>query len=128
MDMIVINIKRNLTSWRSEFAMFFCSIYFISNRWPLTKTKYVLDFPCTGWMRWLTKAYKKKKKAKKYSIIFTGRTVITEHMLANTEKRLCIVNVYCPMAIVENKERYSFKMKFYQLLEDRCRALELAGK
>ena len=61
-------------------------------------------------------------------LIFTqGRTIITEHQLENGD-HLCIVNVYCPMAFFENKERYEFKMKFYQLLEARCRALENAGK
>ena len=56
-----------------------------------------------------------------------GRAIITEHLLKG-EKRLCIVNVYCPMAMVDNEERYLFKMKFYQLLELRCRQLEKAGK
>ncbi|XP_066932993.1 DNA-(apurinic or apyrimidinic site) endonuclease 2-like [Clytia hemisphaerica] len=56
-----------------------------------------------------------------------GRVIITEHKLEDG-RYLCIVNVYCPKAVVDNKERYEFKMKFYHLLEMRCRHLEKAGK
>jgi len=59
--------------------------------------------------------------------VYLGRTVITEHELDSGE-RICIVNVYCPMAVTENKERFEFKMNFYKLLEARCRKLEQAGK
>lgn len=53
--------------------------------------------------------------------------MITEHEDENGD-RVCIVNVYCPMAIEENEERYAFKLNFYKLLEARCRALRTAGK
>lgn len=59
--------------------------------------------------------------------VVLGRCVITEHEDENDD-RVCIVNVYCPMAIEENEERYTFKLNFYKLLETRCRALKEAGK
>ena len=56
-----------------------------------------------------------------------GRAIITEHKIDN-KKHICIVNVYCPRADVENKERYTYKMNFYQLLEARCKSMIKAGK
>ena len=41
---------------------------------------------------------------------------------------LTVVNVYCPRADPDCPDgRETFKMKFYKLLEIRCRALERAG-
>lgn len=50
------------------------------------------------------------------------------------ERRMVIVNVYCPMydrardEKGEGLSRLEYKMKFYRLLEARCTALEKAGK
>ena len=43
---------------------------------------------------------------------------------------LVVFNVYCPMVDRENvnAERLSYKMMFYSVLQDRCTALERAGK
>ena len=40
---------------------------------------------------------------------------------------LAVVNVYCPRADPDDVDRETFKMKFYKLLELRCRALERSG-
>lgn len=41
---------------------------------------------------------------------------------------LSIINVYCPHADPDRyEERMSFKLDFYQLLEDRAQALRTAG-
>lgn len=50
------------------------------------------------------------------------------------EQRLVVLNVYCPMYDPardkdgEGVARLDFKMNFYRLLEERCSALERAGK
>ena len=65
--------------------------------------------------------------------------MLTEHCLSGTdslpdEKRLVIINVYCPMYDPERDkegeslDRLQFKINFYRLLEERCAALEKAGK
>ena len=43
---------------------------------------------------------------------------------------LVVINVYCPMVDRENvnTERLDYKMLFYSVLQDRCTALERAGK
>ncbi|TYZ51968.1 hypothetical protein PybrP1_009065 [[Pythium] brassicae (nom. inval.)] len=49
-----------------------------------------------------------------------GRCVITDH------EAFVLLNVYCPA--VRNSERLEFKLAFHQLLQDRVRALQRAGK
>ena len=50
------------------------------------------------------------------------------------ERRMVIVNVYCPMYDPARDEkgeglsRLTFKLNFYRLLEARCSALEREGK
>ena len=50
------------------------------------------------------------------------------------ERRLVVLNVYCPMYDPardkdgEGVARLDYKMNFYRLLEERCSALERAGK
>lgn len=49
-----------------------------------------------------------------------GRCVITDH------EAFVLLNVYCPA--VRNSERLEYKLAFHQLLQDRVRALQRAGK
>ena len=80
-----------------------------------------------------------------------GRAVITEHICEEGEtgdcgdgedvivgrgrrkvqsSNLVVINVYVPMVDRENvnADRLNYKMLFYSLLQDRCTALEQAGK
>ena len=44
---------------------------------------------------------------------------------------LAVVNVYCPMVDVDrgiDLDRLEYKLKFYSALQERCTALEKAGK
>lgn len=56
-----------------------------------------------------------------------GRAILTEHQ-TNFGRNIVIINVYCPRADPEKPERLTFKLKFYQLLQQRAEALLLAGK
>jgi AP endonuclease-2 len=51
-----------------------------------------------------------------------GRTVLTEHL--DTEgNHVVIINLYCPRAELDNKERTEFKLKFYSLVQKKCKCL-----
>jgi hypothetical protein len=51
-----------------------------------------------------------------------GRVVLTEHV--DTESNhVVVMNLYCPRAELDNKERTKFKLKFYSLVEKKCKAL-----
>ena len=63
--------------------------------------------------------------------------MLTEHTCGDVRgvtgdigQTLVVINVYCPMVDRENinKERLSYKMLFYSVLQDRCIALEQAGR
>ena len=56
-----------------------------------------------------------------------GRAMLTEHRLVDG-KSVVIVNVYCPRADKENKDRVDFKLKFYKLLQERAETLVKAGR
>ena len=56
-----------------------------------------------------------------------GRAILTEHKLVD-DKSVVIINVYCPRADKENKERVDFKLKFYKILQDRAEAIVTAGR
>lgn len=56
-----------------------------------------------------------------------GRAMLTEHRL-DDGKSVVIVNVYCPRADKENKDRVDFKLKFYKLLQERAETLVKAGR
>ena len=56
-----------------------------------------------------------------------GRAILTEHTLPEG-KSVVIINVYCPRADKENKERVDFKMNFYKLLQERAESLVNAGR
>ena len=56
-----------------------------------------------------------------------GRTILTEHRLVDG-KSVVIINVYCPRADKENKERVDFKLKFYKLLQERAEAIVKTGR
>ena len=46
-------------------------------------------------------------------------------------QQLVVVNVYCPMVDVDrgiDQDRLEFKLRFYSVLQERCTALERAGK
>ena len=51
---------------------------------------------------------------------------------SSPEKRqLVVMNVYCPMVDVDrgiDQDRLEYKLKFYSALQERCTALEKAGK
>ena len=51
-----------------------------------------------------------------------GRAVLTEHSFPDC-KNVVIINVYCPRADKENKDRVNFKLRFYKLLQERAEAL-----
>ena len=51
-----------------------------------------------------------------------GRAILTEHSFADG-KNVVIINVYCPRADKENKDRVNFKLRFYKLLQERAEAL-----
>ena len=63
-----------------------------------------------------------------------GRAILTEHMIEREGGggggSLVVINVYVPMVDRDNvnEERLSYKMLFYSVLQDRCTALEQAGK
>ena len=47
------------------------------------------------------------------------------------QQQLVVVNVYCPMVDVDrgiDLDRLDYKLKFYAALQERCTALEKAGK
>ena len=56
-----------------------------------------------------------------------GRAMLTEHRL-DDGKSVVIINVYCPRADKENKDRVDFKLKFYKLLQERAETLVKAGR
>lgn len=56
-----------------------------------------------------------------------GRAILTEHTLADG-KSVVIINVYCPRADKENKERVDYKLKFYKLLQERAESLINTGR
>ncbi|XP_028398255.1 DNA-(apurinic or apyrimidinic site) lyase 2-like [Dendronephthya gigantea] len=51
-----------------------------------------------------------------------GRTILTEH-LDGEGRHVVIMNLYCPRADLDNKERIEFKLKFYTLVEEKCKSL-----
>lgn len=64
-----------------------------------------------------------------------GRSVITEHLVSDdhrtSRKSLVVINVYCPMvdeSVADNQSRMEYKLKFYAVLRERCKALEKKGK
>ena len=68
-----------------------------------------------------------------------GRAVLTEHTIQlsqngdkrSTHRQLVVVNVYCPMVDIDrgiDLDRLDYKLKFYAALQERCTALEKAGK
>ena len=56
-----------------------------------------------------------------------GPAILTEHTLPEGNS-VVIINVYCPRADKENKERVDFKMNFYKLLQERAESLVNAGR
>ena len=49
----------------------------------------------------------------------------------SSHRQLVVVNVYCPMVDVDrgiDPDRLDYKLKFYAALQERCTALEKAGK
>ncbi|KAL9959776.1 hypothetical protein ACROYT_G033131 [Oculina patagonica] len=56
-----------------------------------------------------------------------GRAILTEHRLVD-DKSVVIINVYCPRADKENKDRVDFKLKFYKLLQERAEAIVKEGR
>ena len=52
----------------------------------------------------------------------SGRAILTEHSFPDG-KNVVIINVYCPRADKENKDRVNFKLRFYKLLQERAEAL-----
>jgi len=59
-----------------------------------------------------------------------GRCIITHHHITNCCKhlneqscKLSVINVYCPMANLDNEERMLFKLDFYKLLELKAKSL-----
>lgn len=58
-----------------------------------------------------------------------GRAVLTEHICGEEEGgRVVVVNVYCPRVDSDNPSRLDYKLRFYAALQERCIALERAGK
>ena len=58
-----------------------------------------------------------------------GRAVLTEHICGEEEGgRVVVVNVYCPRVDSDNSSRLDYKLRFYAALQERCTALERAGK
>ena len=55
-----------------------------------------------------------------------GRAVVTWHQ-TDGGKSVAVINVYCPRADPERRDRLLYKMKFYKLLEMRADALLRAG-
>lgn len=51
-----------------------------------------------------------------------GRTILTEH-LDSDGNHVVILNLYCPSADLDNKERTQFKLKFYSLVQQKCKNL-----
>lgn len=61
---------------------------------------------------------------------YEGRAVITQHKIRISDaedKLLTVINVYCPRADLDNKERLQVKLRFYHLLEIRTRAILDSG-
>ncbi|EDV28976.1 uncharacterized protein TRIADDRAFT_19413 [Trichoplax adhaerens] len=56
-----------------------------------------------------------------------GRAILTEHK-TDFGRNVVVINVYCPRADPEKPERLNFKLKFYELLQERAEALLIAGK
>ena len=56
-----------------------------------------------------------------------GRAILTEHRLTDG-KSVVIINLYCPRADKENKERVDYKLRFYKLLQERAEALVGGGR
>ena len=56
-----------------------------------------------------------------------GRALLTEHEVTG-DKSVVIVNVYCPRAERDNKERWGYKQMFYRLLQTRCEQLLMCEK
>lgn len=56
-----------------------------------------------------------------------GRTVLTEH-LDSDGNHVVILNLYCPRANLENKERTQFKLQFYSLVQQKCKNLLAENK
>ena len=66
--------------------------------------------------------------------------MLTEHTVqvgqdesgsGSCHSQLVVVNVYCPMVDVDrgmDLDRLDYKLKFYAALQERCTALEKAGK
>jgi AP endonuclease-2 len=51
-----------------------------------------------------------------------GRVVVTEHLDVEG-KHVVVMNLYCPRADLDNKERTEFKLKGYSLIEKKCKSL-----
>ena len=56
-----------------------------------------------------------------------GRTIITQHEIKDSDKNLVIINVYCPRADLDDKERYDYKIDFYKALEERAKSFISIG-
>ncbi len=56
-----------------------------------------------------------------------GRAILTEHRLVD-DNSVVIINVYCPRADKENKDRVDFKLKFYKLLQERAESIVKEGR
>ncbi|XP_071807640.1 DNA-(apurinic or apyrimidinic site) endonuclease 2-like [Asterias amurensis] len=60
-----------------------------------------------------------------------GRAVMTQHRIRTPEGAVhdvVVINVYCPRADRENKERMLYKLQFYNLLQLRAEALVHEGR
>ena len=53
--------------------------------------------------------------------------MVTWHKSDGGKRSLVVINVYCPRADPERRDRLLYKMKFYKLLEMRADALLRAG-
>ena len=56
-----------------------------------------------------------------------GRAILTEH-LDSEGNHVVIINLYCPRADLDNKERTQFKLGFYSLIEQKCKSLVKENK
>ena len=56
-----------------------------------------------------------------------GRAVVTWHRAEEGAKSVAVINVYCPRADPERRDRRLYKLRFYKLLEMRADALLGAG-
>ncbi|XP_071959759.1 DNA-(apurinic or apyrimidinic site) endonuclease 2-like [Antedon mediterranea] len=59
-----------------------------------------------------------------------GRSVMTLHKICidGHLKEVVVICVYCPRAAADNDVRQAYKLKFYQLLQNRAEALVKAGR